>query len=245
MFSLRSRILLVPRLTRIRLLSTSSPACSGHNKWSKIQQKKGVNDLRRGQVYARASRDIMVAARNGGSTDLERNVALFNAVKKARADGVPKANIESALQKRVEKDGAGQLITYEALAHGSVGLIIECLTDNGNRTLHKTREILNEHNARFATVGFMFQHKGRVRVALDKQSAESGGVDRLLEETLAAGAEDFDQNPGSGEDVEVEILCAPNALGKITNAVTQSGLSQGLLSCELIYAPTEGPGGGR
>lgn len=184
----------------------------------------------------------MVAARNGGSTDLERNVALFNAVKKARADGVPKANIESALQKAAGgKDGAGQLITYEALAHGSVGLIIECLTDNGNRTLHKTREILNEHNARFATVGFMFQHKGRVRVALDKQSAESGGVDRLLEETLAAGAEDFDQNPGSGEDVEVEILCAPNALGKITNAVTQSGLSQGLLSCELIYAPTEDP----
>ncbi|KAH9043015.1 YebC-like protein [Lactarius hengduanensis] len=259
MFSLSSRILLVPRPTHIRPLSTSSPACSGHNKWSKIQQKKGINDLRRGQVYARASRDIMVAARNGGS-DPERNVALFNAVKKARADGVPKVNIESALQKAAGgKDGAGQLITYEALAHGSVGLVMyvqtearrraprsltrerECLTDNGNRTLHKTREILNEHNARFATVGFMFQHKGRVRVALDKQSAESGGVDRLLEETLAAGAEDFDQNPGSGEDVEVEILCPPNALGKITNAVTQSGLSQGLLSCELIYAPTEDP----
>lgn len=79
-----------------------------------------------------------------------------------------------------------------------------------------------------------------MRVALDKQSAESGGVDRLFEETLAAGAEDFDQIPlESGEDVEVEILCAPNALGKITDAVTQSGLSQGLLSSELIYAPTE------
>jgi len=137
------------------------------------------------------------------------------------------------------KDGAGQLITYEVLAHGSVGLIIECLTDNGNRTLHQIREILNEHNARFATVRFMFQHKGRVRVALDKQSAESGGVDNLLEETLAAGAEDFDQIPGSGEDVEVEILCAPHALGKITNAVAQSGHSQGLLSSELIYAPAE------
>ena len=113
-------------------------------------------------------------------------------------------------------------------------------------------------SARFATVRFMFQHKGRVRVALDKQSAESGGVDRLFEETLVAGAEDFDQTPGSAEDVEVEvrelclcryclnnrdcarqILCAPNALGKITDAVTQSGLSQGLLSSELIYAPTE------
>ncbi|KAN0141319.1 YebC-like protein [Lactarius tabidus] len=243
MFSLRSRILLVPRpsqCTRIRSISTSSPACSGHNKWSKIQQKKGVNDLRRGQAYARAFRDIMVAARNGGSADPERNVALFNAVKKARADGVPKVNIESALQKAAGgKDGAGQHVTYEVLAHGSVGLIIECLTDNSNRTLHQIREILNEHNARFATVRFMFQHKGRVRIALDKQSAEGGGVDRLFEETLTAGAEDFDQMPGSGDDVEVEILCAPNALGKITDAVTQSGLSQGLLSNELIYAPAE------
>jgi len=84
-----------------------------------------VNDQRRGQVYSRAFRDIMVAARNGGSPDPERNVALFNAVKKARADGVPKANIESALQKAAGgKDGAGQLITYEVLAHGSVGLIM-------------------------------------------------------------------------------------------------------------------------
>ncbi|KAF8270338.1 DUF28-domain-containing protein [Lactarius quietus] len=238
MFSLR---LLVPRSSQgIRPLSTSLPTFSGHNKWSKIQQKKGANDLRRGKVYARAFRDIMVAARNGGSADPERNVALFNAINKARADGVPKANIESALQKAAGgKDGGGQLITYEVLAHGSVGLIIECLTDNGNRTLHQIREILNEHNARFATVRFMFQHKGRVRVALDKQSAESGGVDRLFEETLTAGAEDFDHIPGSGEDVEVEILCAPNALGKITNAVTQSGFSQGLLSSELIYAPAE------
>ncbi|KAI9457744.1 YebC-like protein [Lactarius psammicola] len=241
MFSLRSRILLVPRpiqRSRIRPLSTSSPSCAGHNKWSKIQQKKGINDQRRGQVYARAFRDIMVAARNGGSADPERNVALSNAVKRARADGVPKANIESALQKAAGgNDGAGQLTTYEVLAHGSVGLIIECLTDNGNRTLHQIREILSEHNARFATVRFMFQHRGRVRVALEKQSAEGGGVDRLFEEMLAAGAEDFDQNPGSGEDIEVEILCAPNALGKITDAVTQSGLSQGLLSSELIYAP--------
>ena len=64
-------------------------------------------------------------------------------------------------------------------------------------------------SARFATVRFMFQHKGRVRVALDKQSAEDGGVDRLFEESLAAGAEDFDQIPGSGEDVEVEVRGLP------------------------------------
>ncbi|KAI9508492.1 YebC-like protein [Russula earlei] len=225
----------------IRSLSVSVPVYAGHNKWSKIQQKKGVNDKRRGQVYARAFRDVMIAARHGGSADPEKNITLFNVVKKARADGVPKANIDSALQKAAGgKDGVGQLTTYEVLAHGSVGLIIECLTDNGNRTLHQLREILNEHNARFATVMFMFQHRGRLRVALGEQEVAGGGVDRLFDAALAAGAEDFDQVPGAEQgDVEVEIMCAPNALGKITNAVTQSGLSQGLLSSELVYVAVE------
>ncbi|KAH9967888.1 transcriptional regulator TACO1-like protein [Russula dissimulans] len=182
----------------------------------------------------------MIAARHGGSADPDRNIALFNAIKKARADGVPKANIESALQKAAGgKDGAGQLTTYEVLAHGSVGVIIECLTDNGNRTLHQLREILNKHNARFAAVMFMFRHRGRVRVALTEQDAVGGGVDRLFDEALTVGAEDFDQVPGAGRGVEVEIMCAPNTLGKLTNAVAQSDFSQGLLSSELIYVPAE------
>jgi len=97
----RSRTLILrPNFwSRLRSLSASTPAYSGHNKWSKIQQKKGANDQRRGQVYARASRDIMVAARHGGSADPDKNVTLFNVIKKARAEGVPKVNIESALQK--------------------------------------------------------------------------------------------------------------------------------------------------
>ncbi|KAI0282570.1 DUF28-domain-containing protein [Russula aff. rugulosa BPL654] len=225
---------------RIRSLSTTTPAYAGHNKWSKIQQKKGVSDQRRSQVYARASRDIIIAARHGGSVDPEKNVALFNVLKNARAGGVPKANIESALQKAAGgKEGAGQLTTYEVLAHGSVGLIIECLTDNGNRTLHQFREILNKHNARFATVMFMFRHQGRVRVALSEQDATGGGIDRLFDNALAAGAEDFDQVPGADRGVEVEITCAPKALGRITDTVTQSGFSQGLLSSELAYVPAE------
>ncbi|KAI0003260.1 DUF28-domain-containing protein [Russula compacta] len=243
MLSLRMRIpYIAPHLgSRARSLSATVPAYAGHNKWSKIQQKKGINDQRRGQVCARAFRDIMIAARHGGSADPEKNIALFNIVKKARGDGVPKANIESALQKAAGgKDSAGQLTTYEVLAHGSVGLIIECLTDNGNRTLHQIREILNRHNARFATVMFMFRHRGRVRVALTEQDAASGAVDRLFDEALAAGAEDFDQVDRSGQGLEVEIMCAPNALGKMMNVVSQTGLSHGLLSSELVYAPAEG-----
>jgi len=240
----RSRTLILrPNFwSRLRSLSASTPAYSGHNKWSKIQQKKGANDQRRGQVYARASRDIMIAARHGGSADPDKNVTLFNVIKKARAEGVPKVNIESALQKAAGgKDGTGQLTTYEVLAHGSVGLIIECLTDNGNRTLHQIREILNAHNARFATVMFMFHHRGRARVALSEQEVTDGGIDKLFDGAIAAGAEDFDQVPGTGtgNGVEIEIMCAPNALGKIVDVITQSGLSQGLLSSELVYVPSD------
>jgi len=125
------------------------------------------------------------------------------------------------------------------LAHGSIGLIIECLTDNGNRTLHQIREILNAHNARFATVMFMFHRRGRVRVALSEQDVTDGGVDKLFDEAIAAGAEDFDQVPGTGKGVEIEIMCAPNTLGKIIDGFTQSGLSQGLLSSELVYVPSD------
>jgi len=182
-----------------------------------------------------------MAARHGGSADPEKNVALSNVIKKARAGGVPKANIESALQKAAGgKEGAGQLTTYEVLAHGSVGLIIECLTDNRNRTLHQFREILNKHNARFATVMFMFRHQGRVRLVLSEQDAAAGGgVDRLFENAFAAGAEDFEQVLGDDRGVEVELTCAPKALGRITDTITQSSFSHGLLSSELVYVPAE------
>ena len=120
-----------------------------------------------------------------------------------------------------------------------------------------------DNSARFATVMFMFRHEGRVRVALSEQDAAGGGVDRLFDNVLAAGAEDFDQVPGTDRGVEVEvrsvpivwirchlmvyicldgfrqITCAPKALGKITDTVTQSGFSHGLLSSELVYVPAE------
>jgi len=114
---------------------------------------------------------------------------------------------------------------------------------------------------------FMFHHRGRARVALSEQEVTDGGIDKLFDEAIAAGAEDFDQVPGTGtrKGVEIEVLnvlfllsrnsplqlylmnldgrrqimCAPNALGKIIDVITQSGLSQGLLSSELVYVPSD------
>ncbi|KAI0062198.1 YebC-like protein [Artomyces pyxidatus] len=219
-----------------RPFSTSSPLFSGHNKWSKIKQKKGVMDAQKSQIYGRANREILLAVRNGGSADPEKNIALFNTLKKARADGVPKANIESALQKAIGgKDKGDQLATYEAMAHGSVGVVIECLTDNGNRTVHKLREILKRHNANFATVGFMFQRKGCVRLALQSEKNQ----DALIEVALEAGAEDFDSDVADGGGYEIEFVCPPPELARLTAAVTAPELGAELLTSELIYAPSE------
>ncbi|ETW85524.1 hypothetical protein HETIRDRAFT_457373 [Heterobasidion irregulare TC 32-1] len=181
-------------LTRLcqRSFSTSFPASSGHSKWAKIKQRKGINDAQKSAIYGRASRA------SGG------------------------------------KDKGNQLATYEAMAHGSVGVLIECLTDNGNRTLHNLRSILNKHNARYATVGFMFQRKGCVRVAVD-----AGQVEALIDAALEADAEDFEEQNVSEESVEIQFICPTQSLTKLTEAVMSSGRVRELLTSELIYVPTE------
>jgi len=222
--------------------STSAVNLSGHNKWSKIKQKKGVMDAQRSMIYGRAARDIVVAARTGGSADPERNAALAAVLKAAKAQGVPKANVENALKKASGgKDKGNQLATFEAVAHGTVGVMIECLTDNSNRTIHKLRQVLNTHNARFAPVGFLFVRKGLVRIALDKEPVDD--LNRRIEQTFDAAlttpAEDFRVSSDSDDPVEIDITCAPHDLAKVTAAVTTDCLYRELLTSELVYVPRE------
>jgi len=224
-----------------RTLSVSAVQLSGHNKWSKIKTKKGIEDARRSQVYSKASRDIVVAARTGGSTDPDRNTALATVLRTAKASGVPKDNIERALVKASGgKDKGSQLMTYEALAHGIVGVIIECLTDNNVRTISKVREILKSHSAQFASVAFQFQRKGYVKVALHRGDYFSDRMDRLIETGLESTAEDFEEVASSDNSAEIEFTCPPNSLATLTSAVSAPGISSELLSSELIYAPLQG-----
>ncbi|KDQ59465.1 hypothetical protein JAAARDRAFT_127346 [Jaapia argillacea MUCL 33604] len=224
------------RLAFRRSFSTSPACLSGHNKWSKIKTKKGALDAKRSVVYGRAHRDIIVAVRHGGSADPVKNIMLATALKAAKTAGVPKENIEKALNKASgDKGKAGQQVLYEAMAHGSVGILIECLTDNANRTVHIMRQILTENNARFAPVGFLFQRKGSVRVVLDPSS----DTDQLIEAALEAGAEDFEEGESTDQGLEFELTCAPTELGKLTAAVLASSMARELLSSELIYAPVE------
>ncbi|EPQ58454.1 YebC-like protein [Gloeophyllum trabeum ATCC 11539] len=226
--------LVLPR----RTFCSSAVRFSGHNKWSKIKEKKGANDLKKSAVYSKISRTDLVIG--GGSTDPEKNASLAAVLKAAKANGVPKDNVEKALARASgSKDKGSSQLMYEAMAHGSVGILIECLTDNANRTLHALREILNDHNGRFAPVSFMFAKKGRVRVALDKGKDHEERVEQLIETALEAGAEDFETVDSSDSTVEVEFTCPPNVLSKVASAATAPGKYRELLESELVYVPTE------
>jgi len=205
------------------------------------QDKNGLEDARRSQVYSKASRDIVVAVRTGGSTDPENNTALATVLRAAKASGVPKENIERALAKASGgKDKGSQLMTYEALAHGVVGVIIECITDNNVRTISNVREILKSHSAQFASVAFQFQRKGYVKVALDRGDDFSDRMDQLIETALEFTAEDFEEVASSENSAEIEFTCPPNSLATLTSAISAPGVSSELLSSELIYAPLQG-----
>ncbi len=138
---------------------------SGHSKWSSIKHKKGAADAKRGKIFTKHAKLIEIAAREGSSGDLAMNAALKAAVDNAKAANVPNANIDRSIKK-----GTGELkgeltvsVTYEAYAPGGTALIIECLTDNKNRTLPNIRTIIEKRGGKMAESGsvmFMFTQKG-------------------------------------------------------------------------------------
>ncbi|THH30979.1 hypothetical protein EUX98_g3232 [Antrodiella citrinella] len=218
--------------------TTSSCVWSGHNKWSKIRHNKGAQDAKKSIINGKAHRDIVVAIRGGPSADPETNTTLAAVLKRARSQGVPKQTIDSALKKATGDGGKGsQHTTYEAMIEGTVGVIVECLTDNVTRTLHNIRDIVTSRGARLAPVAFMFNRKGCVRVAVEKGEDFDSRLEQLIDSAFEAEAEDFEQSDleDSTTAVEVEFICPPTVLTKVTAAVTASNLAKELLSSELIY----------
>ncbi|TFK26438.1 YebC-like protein, partial [Coprinopsis marcescibilis] len=212
--------------------------------WSKIKDRKGANDTQKSILYGTASRDIIVAARSGGSPDPNLNAQLAAVLKKYKDQGIPRENIDKALNKAgAGKEKAGESVTYEALAFGSVGIVVECLTDNATRTLHNIRHALTRNEARMTPVKFMFQRKGCVKVSLDKSLADhEKQVEDLIEAALAADAEDFDQRDDeeNPKTLVLKFVCPPEALSVVTLALVSSSTpSLKLQSSELIYAPAE------
>jgi len=145
------------------------------------------------------------------------------------------------LQASGDKDKNSQLATYEAMAFGEVGIIIECLTDNSNRTVHKLRELLTDHGARFAPVKYLFNRKGLVQVSVG--NSEGGPVVTRVENAIEIAlpfVDDFSQKSESGDTTKLKFTCQPENLGKLTSALTsQPEFVTELLASELVYVPTE------
>src|SRR5213076_3180716 len=145
---------------------------SGHSKWSSIKHKKGAADAKRGKLFSKLSRAIIVAAREGGG-DPAANLALQNAIEKAREASMPKDNIERAIARG---SGAGadaaafEHITYEGYGPGGVALMVEALTDNRNRTASEVRHLFAKHDGHLGesgAVAWLFERKGVVLVDAD------------------------------------------------------------------------------
>jgi YebC/PmpR family DNA-binding regulatory protein len=167
---------------------------SGHSKWSTIKHKKGAADAKRGKIFTKHAKLIEIAAREGGGGELETNSALKTAVDNAKQENVPNANIERAIKK-----GTGELkgeatvgVVYECYGPGGIACIIECLTDNKNRTLANVRSSLEKKGGKWAesgSVAFMFERKGIV--------VAQGAMNEDLELALIdAGAENITEEEG-------------------------------------------------
>jgi len=150
---------------------------SGHSRWSQIKHKKSLTDQKRGQVFSRISKNITLAARKGA--DPKSNVSLANAVEQARRENMPNDNIERAIKKASEKDGAQlEEIVVEAIGPGGVALRIKGVTDNKNRTISEIKKVLSNHEAKMVqpgSIGWMFNTPAQV----DEQTQQK--IDKLLE----------------------------------------------------------------
>lgn len=202
---------------------------SGHSKWATIKRKKGAADAKRGQLFSKLSRAILVAAKEGGP-DPESNAALATAIQKARDNSMPKENIERAIQ-RGAGGGEGESyesILYEGYAPGGVAVICTILTDNRNRTASDLRFIFTKNGGSLGTPGsvaWQFDRKGVVMV--DRAGVDE---DQVMEVALTGGAEDISED---GE--QWQITTEPADFMPVREALEQAGI--GYVSAELTMVP--------
>jgi len=203
---------------------------SGHSKWANIKRKKGANDAVRGKITTKIGREITVAVRMGGGDPIG-NMRLKLALSKAKANNIPKENIQRAIQKGLgAADGSSyEEFSYEGYGPGGVAVMLDIMTDNRNRTAADIRHIFSKHGGNLGEtgcVGWMFKQKAVFVV--DKETF--GDEDELLNIALEAGAEDM-----KSEDDVFEITAAPNDFEAIVNALGEKGIET--ISAEVTMVP--------
>ncbi len=192
---------------------------SGHSKWASIKHKKGAADAKRGKIFTRHAKLIEIAAREGGSGDPGMNPSLKAAIDNAKAENVPNMNIDRAVKK-----GSGELkgeqtvaVTYEAYGPGGAAVIVECLTDNKNRTLSSVKSTIEKKGGKWAESGsvmWMFEKKGIVIAKADGELS-----DDVQLELIDAGAEDFETADGT-----VTVTTGPADWPKVRDAIKSAGM---------------------
>jgi YebC/PmpR family DNA-binding regulatory protein len=209
---------------------------SGHSKWANIRVKKTAQDARRGKVFTRHARLIEIAARAGGG-DANANPSLRTAIDNAREDNVPNANIERAIKKGSGETKGEQMqeMFYEAYGPGGTAFIIECLSDNRNRTAANVKSAIQKHGGRVAdggSVAWMFDRKGLVVAAYDQAVFAGSKLEELELEIIDFGAQDF-----SADDGVMHVVTAMTDWNRIRDFLKQNGCK--ILSAGLSFLPKQ------
>lgn len=187
---------------------------SGHNKWSKIKNKKGSEDAKKGKIFTKHARNITVAAREGG-LDPEYNASLKTAIEMAKADNMPNDNIDRAIKKASGEAGGDNFerVIYEGYGPGGVAFIVDCLTDNKNRTAPDIRHIFDKNGGNLGTDGsvmFLFEKKGEIIV-----NGESKDLDDFMMDALEAGASDIKELEEGYYEALTEVADFNDTLDKL------------------------------
>ena len=190
---------------------------SGHSKWSTIKHKKGAADAKRGKIFSKLAKELTISARASGG-DPGANITLRTILSKCKAANMPADNIDRAIKKGTGalQGNAIEEILFESYAPGGVGMIIQCLSDNRNRSVAEVRHLLQRHNATLAgsnQVMRNFARRGQILV-----DAEGVVEDKLMELALEAGADDV-----TNEGDQFEILTAPNSYNEVSEKLTAAG----------------------
>ena len=202
---------------------------AGHSKWANIQHRKGRQDEKRGRIWTRLIREIMVAARLGGA-DLDTNPRLRLAVEKAKAANMPADNIKRNIDKATGNlEGVHyEEIRYEGYGIGGVAIMVDTMTDNKVRTVAEVRHALSKHGGNMGTEGsvsFQFKHCGQLIFA------PGSDENKIMEVALDNGADDVI----TGDDGAIEVLTPPAAFEQVKNALSAAGLNAEL--AEVTFRP--------
>src|ERR1700735_2849743 len=191
---------------------------SGHSKWATIKHKKGALDAKRGKIFTRVIKEIMIAARNGGDPDM--NPRLRTAIVAAKAVSMPADNIKRAIMRGTGELEGGQIdeIMYEGYGPGGAAVLVQVATDNKNRTVSEIRHAFSKNGGNLGqegSVSWMFERKGQIIIEKDK-----AGEDQLMNLVLEAGAEDMRDD---GEDWEV--ISAPESHDAVLDSIRKAGIT--------------------